>query len=92
MHTPRRSGTWVWRQLGDEVVILAESGTEIVTLNETGARIWLLSDGEHDVHAIANEIAREFAVTREQALSDVEAYCAELERAGLLEASAPRCP
>jgi len=68
---------------GEAVLILADA-SEINVLNRVGSLIFELSDGTHSVSEIADEIARQFDISREQAESDALVFLAELEKQRVL--------
>jgi hypothetical protein len=81
---PRRSPSIIARRTGDEYVLVPVTNniadmTSMYTLNETGAFIWDLIDGERSVKQIAAALAAEYEIDAARALSDVEAYLAELQ-------------
>ena len=75
----------VWRDLGDEVVILDEVGTQVCMLNKTAAMVWILADGTKTLDEIAESVCKRFDVGPEKALADVREFRDQLLGAGLAE-------
>jgi len=69
----------------DESVLLHLEAQQYYTLNETGSRIWQLLEQGHDPGAIAVAIAKEWAVTHQEALEYVRSFLQELSEADLVE-------
>lgn len=84
-----RNSSLVWRQLGDEIVILDEDGTRVTTLNATAAVIWTLLEDDRSLEEIADEISNQFEVAPDQAIADVQAFCDQLIEQGLASAVPP---
>ena len=74
---------------GETILLPVKSGVasleSIYTLNDVARTIWELIDGERTAAAIADELARRFEVTPEEAQADVAAFLADLAGAGLVE-------
>ena len=85
MSYPKRCEDGIWRDIGGEVVILDEEGTQACFLNETAALIWTLADGTRRVEEIAELLCERFEVSLKEAVSDVQEFDNQLERAGLVE-------
>lgn len=85
MPYPKRCEDGIWRDIGGEVVILDEEGTQACFLNETAALIWTLADGTRPVEEIAELLCDRFEVSFEEAVSDVQEFDDQLEKAGLVE-------
>ena len=75
----------VWRDLGDEVVILDEAGTQVCMLNKTAAMVWMLADGTRTLDEIAKSVCQRFDVGLEAALADVREFSDQLLGADLAE-------
>jgi hypothetical protein len=82
---PKRCEDNVWRDIGDEVVILDEGGTQVCLLNKTASLIWTLADGTRTMEEIAGGLYQRFEVSRQEALADVQEFGAQLLEAGLIE-------
>lgn len=80
----RRPGTETTR-LGTDFVVLDAQGQTLRGLNATGARVFELIDGRAPASGIAAQIAAEFAVSAERALTDVLAFLQLLTARGLVE-------
>jgi hypothetical protein len=71
---------------GAAVIVLADAG-EVNVLNPVGTRVWELLDGTRSVEQIAGVIAREYAVSADDASRDVLAFVEELRAAQALTLS-----
>lgn len=69
---------------GRDYVLLDPPGRTLRGLNQTGALVWQLCDGHRTVGEIAREVAHEFDVEPERALSDVQKFLEALAARGLL--------
>ncbi len=58
---------------GTAVIVLADTG-EVNVLNSVGTRIWELIENKRNLQEIADTIETEYAVTRQQALEDLEEF------------------
>lgn len=75
----------VFKEVGDEIVLLDFERGIYFGLDAVGARIWeLLAEG-HEVTAIVNTLADEYEATRETLEQDVAELIAELRAQGLLQ-------
>ena len=57
------------------------------SMNPMGAMIWELLKANHSIDSIADKLALECSVPREQVLADVQEFLAELEKEHLLVSS-----
>lgn len=74
----------MFRQVGDETVILDLDKGTYFGLNPVGARVWqLLSDG-HQVPAMIATLLEEFDVAQEQLQLDLDSLVSELISRGLV--------
>lgn len=80
-----RRATLAWRRVGDEAVVLDIQGKVLRGLNLTAWHVWEMLDGTHSLGEITADVAATFAISDERAGSDVFAFVAELQRAGLIE-------
>lgn len=75
-----------YRQIDGEAVVLRQDAGETLVLNEAGALILdRLAQGQEPAAVVAELVAR-FEVNAATAAADVQAFAAELESAGILEA------
>lgn len=72
------------RQVGDELVFLAESGDQYISLNPVGSFIWQQIDGNHSLQDVLDILCHEYEVEREQALDDLREFVERLQTEGLL--------
>jgi len=61
----------------------------LVSLNTTASYIWQLLDGRQSTEDITTALADRFAVSRDEAHTDVQEFLAHLEEMGLLVHEAP---
>ena len=79
------------RQIADTWVILPLSAATVnfngmITLNESGVMLWnILTDGSTR-EELANALVREYEVSYDEALSDVDAFLKMLDDAGCIDA------
>ena len=84
---PRRHPDSAFRPVGDEGGLVVLPGrSEVKVLNPVAIKVFGLLDGSHSVDQIAGLVTEEFDVGEEQALEDIHAFLAELDRNGMLEA------
>lgn len=57
----------------------------MITLNETGAFIWKCLENDTSVEQIAEDIIKEYDITKEDAMAAVEVFVKKLEVEGCLE-------
>jgi len=65
--------------------MLLVRGMDAFELDDVAEFIWGLCDGTHTAEDIASAVAKEFDVTPERALKDVDAFLKDLLSARLLE-------
>lgn len=80
----RKNPTLAWREIDGETVIISPEESVLHELNDTGSFIWQLVDGKRSVADIAELLAVEYNVTREEARADTEALLAQLASRRLL--------
>ncbi len=78
----------VFTSMGEDAVLLHVQRGDYYSLNKVGARLWVLSDGTKSVSDLADLITREFEISRDQAEADVIELAEQLEKEGLVSASA----
>lgn len=81
---------FVLRQVADTWVVLPLGETSIdfngmLTLNESGAMLWRVLEQGADANALVEALIKEYDVSREQALADVNEFLADLRAAACLE-------
>lgn len=77
------------RQVGDELVFLAEDGDQFISLNPVGSFIWEQIDGLHSLQQILDILCHEYEVSEEVALADLQEFVAQLQTQGLLTLQTP---
>ena len=89
MAYPRRHPDTAFRQIGDEGGLVVIPGrSEVKVLNPVGIAVFSRLDGTRDVDALAATIAEEFEIGLSQAREDVITFLTELQREGMLAATA----
>ena len=78
----------VFTSMGEDAVLLHVQRGDYYSLNKVGARLWVLSDGTKNVGDLADLIIREFEISRDQAEADIIELAEQLEKEGLVTASA----
>lgn len=81
---------FVLRQVADTWVVLpiAEATAKfngMLSLNETGAMLWKLLQVGADKDALVEALTKEYNVTQQTAMKDVEEFLRNLEKVGCLE-------
>jgi hypothetical protein len=74
----------IWRQIGDEIVVIKDDGLSAHVLNKTAAFVWEMCNGDYQPLEIAARVFERFDVTLEEANADVNELLATLEEKGLL--------
>ena len=77
----------LFREVGNEGVILSLEDGHYFGLDETGTRIWKLLQSEQDLDAIAEHLVSEYDVTAERVRRDIEKFIDELVAARLISIS-----
>ncbi len=78
----------VWREVGDELVVLELSTSTYLTLNGTARHIWEALASGSTVDELVRAISDRYRVPIETARADVEAFLGDLEGRELLERAA----
>jgi hypothetical protein len=74
-----------WRILEDETVVLDLDGSQYFAINHTGTLLWpLLAQGTTKTQLVET-LTTTCAVEAHEAARDVDAFCARLDSAGLLQ-------
>ena len=73
-----------WRKAGADAVILNLETSEYYSANETGTFIWELLSAGRKAGSIAEALAAEYDVGRDQADRDVAAFLKDLARLKIL--------
>ena len=72
------------RQVGEELVFLAQSGDQFISLNPVGTFIWQQMDGVHSLQDILDILCDEYDVETKDALADLHEFVTQLQAQGLL--------
>jgi coenzyme PQQ synthesis protein D (PqqD) len=75
----------VWRDVGDELVVLELSTTTYLTLNGTAKDLWESVAGTTTVAALIELLVERYEITPELAGTDVAEFLAALDERNLLD-------
>jgi hypothetical protein len=83
--------SFVTRQIAGETLVMPVAGRmtdleSIYVLNEVASRIWQLVGSPTTAGTVADVIAREFAVSHDEAAADVAEFLGTLHARGLIRA------
>jgi len=81
----RRSKRVVWETIDNEGVLLNLNNGNYFSLNEVGLTIWEEVAENKAIDKVASTIAKKYAVSSKQALSDVLSFMDQLLKQGLVE-------
>ncbi len=82
-----KTGDIIWRQIGDEIVVIKDDGLAVHVLNKTAAHIWKMCQEGHSPEEIAADLCQHFEVELKEAITDTKDLLANLRKLGLLETS-----
>lgn len=82
---PRPSKDVVYRELGDESVLVHLATNRIYALNPTAARFWSLLSSGRDRDEIERVLLDEFEVTETEVRAEIDRLAASLREEGLVE-------
>ena len=81
----QRSPQVVYEVVDGQAVLVDPDGVELITLNAVGTLVWEELDGRRDAAALAADLLERFeGVTLAQLESDITAFLAEVDAAGLV--------
>ena len=72
--------------IDDEVVVMSVESGDFFSLTGTARAIWMLVDGTRSRAALLTELAAQFDIEEIALAGDLDAFLAQLDAAGLLEA------
>jgi hypothetical protein len=75
-----------WREVDGEILALDPDFTMYVSTNETGTLIWKALVAGASSEEIAHRLADEFGIDADRARTDVDAFVADLDANGFLDA------
>jgi len=81
---PVKNKNTISRKIEDETLVLDLQTKQYHILNETAGKIWELSDGEHTVAEIAEEICKEFDASVDVVKEDVLHTLEGLSKVGVI--------
>ena len=80
--------TYTVKKLADKniaVPVSQTAGSGMMLLNETGFLLWTALEKGADKHSLQQLLLREYDVTREMAMADVEEFLSRLRKIGALD-------
>ena len=83
-HIPQRTEGLLERDLGDAIVVMAETGELLHTLEGSALFIWKLIDGKNSTNDILACLMEEYEVEAPRALADLETFLRSLQDSELL--------
>jgi len=75
----------LFTSMGEDAVLLHAQRGDYYSLNKVGARVWVLIDGQKTISDLAQEITEEFAISQEEAESDIIMLTDQLAKEGLVK-------
>jgi hypothetical protein len=75
----------VWREVGDELVVLELATSTYLTLNGTAKHLWVSLSGGSTADELTEMLAERYEISIEQARSDTESFLAALADRELLD-------
>lgn len=73
-----------YRTYDGQATIVLPSRAQVSVLNEVGSAVWERIDGRRSLQEILDGIMEEFEITRDRALTDLEAFVADLRAQGMV--------
>jgi len=73
-----------YRTYDGQATIVLPSRAQVSVLNEVGSAVWERIDGRRSLQEILDGIMEEFDITRDRALTDLEAFVADLRAQGMV--------
>lgn len=80
-----RTDDVIWREVGDELLVLRESSGTYLSLNATGRELWQRLGAGASEQELADWLAEHYDLPSDQAERDVELFVASLRDRQLLE-------
>ena len=82
---PTRKANVMMKKVGDESLLYRADDKAVHVLNGTAKLIWKLSDGDHDVAAIEDEVRKNFMVPEgHNVMADIKQALQAMSDKGLL--------
>ena len=82
----KATGRFSETAIDDEVVVMNLESGDFFSLTGTARAIWLLLDGTRSRAALLSELTAQFDLEESALAGDLDAFLAQLEAAGLLDA------
>jgi hypothetical protein len=73
-----------YRTYDGQATIVLPSRAQVSVLNEVGSAVWERIDGRRSLQEILDGIMEDFEITRDRALTDLEAFVADLRAQGMV--------
>jgi hypothetical protein len=80
-----RADNLMWRQVGNELMVLDTNSSEYLAVNKTGVALWPLLLAGATRAVLAEALVEHFQIDLATAASDAERFVSSLEDLGLLE-------
>jgi hypothetical protein len=87
---PQKSENYRERVIDDETVVMSSEGDTLYTFEGSARFIWNLIDGKLPFDKLLARVIDEYEVEPSIALSDLEAFLAELQKIALIKIKEPR--
>ena len=84
MNYVARAEDTIWRQIGNEIVVIKDDGLATHVLNKTAAFIWEMCDGKTGIDEITGQLCERFDVSFEVAHADVTEIIEKLIQIGIM--------
>lgn len=78
-----------WETFDSEAVLVSVEAEKAWALNRTATYVWECCDGRTTVRAIAERLASESGKSASELESEVQGFCEEMSRRGLLQPERP---
>jgi hypothetical protein len=79
----------VWREVGDELIVLELSTTTYLTLNGSAKQLWLKLTTGSTVDDLVDMLIERYRISSEQARTDTESFLSDLSDRALIESGQP---
>jgi len=87
---PQKTESYMERVIDDETVVMSPEGDTLYTLEGSARFIWNSIDGKLPFDKILALVIEEYEVEPSIALSDLEAFLAELQKIAFIKIKEPR--
>ncbi|HYP24243.1 MAG TPA: HPr-rel-A system PqqD family peptide chaperone [Actinomycetota bacterium] len=88
-YRPRKRADVLELDMGDGFILYNHDSSLVHHLNPTAAVVWQVLDGAATVEQLADEVADEYGLPRDNVLVQITSLIAELDAMGLVEDASP---